>query len=96
MSTAFMELVARQAIAAGVESGGVPEVMKLGPGFLAAGGIVAIDLFETDAGYLVNEVNHSMEFRNSIEPTGVDIPAAIVEFALQTAAESAAVREAQI
>jgi [lysine-biosynthesis-protein LysW]--L-2-aminoadipate ligase len=60
------------------------------------GGIVAIDLFETDAGYLVNEVNHSMEFRNSIEPTGVDIPAAIVEFALQTAAESAAVREAQI
>jgi [lysine-biosynthesis-protein LysW]--L-2-aminoadipate ligase len=60
------------------------------------GGIIAIDLFETDAGYLVNEVNHSMEFRNSIEPTGVDIPAAIVEFALQTAAESAAVREALI
>ena len=60
------------------------------------GGIVAIDLFETDAGYLVNEVNHSMEFRNSIEPTGVDIPAALVDFALQTAAESAAIREAQI
>lgn len=60
------------------------------------GGIVAIDLFETDTGYLVNEVNHSMEFRNSIEPTGVDIPAAIVDFALQTADEGLAVRKAHI
>lgn len=60
------------------------------------GGIVAIDLFETDSGYLVNEVNHSMEFRNSIEPTGVDIPAAIVDFALQTADEGLAVRKAHI
>ncbi len=46
------------------------------------GGIVAIDLFETPAGYLVNEVNYTMEFRNSIEPTGVDIPAKIVDFVL--------------
>ncbi len=60
------------------------------------GGIVAIDLFETEAGYLVNEVNHSMEFRNSIEPTGVDIPAAIVDFALQTADEGAALHEVQL
>jgi [lysine-biosynthesis-protein LysW]--L-2-aminoadipate ligase len=38
------------------------------------GGMLAIDLFETDEGYLVNEVNDTMEFRNSIAPTGVDIP----------------------
>ncbi len=60
------------------------------------GGIVAIDLFETDAGYLVNEVNHSMEFRNSIEPTGVDIPAEVVDFAIRMANENIAVQEAQI
>ena len=60
------------------------------------GGIVAIDLFETDSGYLVNEVNHTMEFRNSIAPTGVDIPTEIADFAIQMANEGAAVREAQI
>ena len=38
------------------------------------GGILAIDLLEDAAGdYVVNEINHTMEFRNSSEPTGVDI-----------------------
>ena len=49
------------------------------------GGIVAIDLFETGNGYLVNEVNYTMEFKNSIEPTGVDIPARIVDYVVNTA-----------
>jgi len=49
------------------------------------GGIVAIDLFETERGLLVNEVNYTMEFRNSIEPTGVDIPARIIDFLLEVA-----------
>ncbi len=44
------------------------------------GGIVAVDLFETDAGYLVNEVNYTMEFRNSIDTTGVNIPKRIVDY----------------
>ena len=44
------------------------------------GGIVAIDLFESADGYLVNEVNYTMEFRNSIEPTGVNIPGKIVDY----------------
>lgn len=43
------------------------------------GGILAVDLFESDRGLLVNEVNYTMEFRNSIEPTGVNIPEKIVE-----------------
>lgn len=47
------------------------------------GGIVAIDLLErADGTLLVNEVNHTMEFRNSIAPTGVDIPARIVAYLL--------------
>lgn len=46
------------------------------------GGILAIDLMETPDGLTVHEVNHTMEFRNSIEPTGVDIPGAIIEYAV--------------
>ncbi len=46
------------------------------------GGMLALDLFETEDGYLVNEINDTMEFRNSIEPTGVDIPGALVEYVL--------------
>lgn len=51
------------------------------------GGIVAADIFETDDGYLVNEVNYTMEFRNSIETTGVDIPARLVDYVLKVARE---------
>ncbi|MEW6742331.1 MAG: lysine biosynthesis protein LysX [Planctomycetota bacterium] len=47
------------------------------------GGILAIDLVETPDGDLrVIEVNHTMEFRNSIAPTGVNIPACIVDYVL--------------
>jgi [lysine-biosynthesis-protein LysW]---L-2-aminoadipate ligase len=47
------------------------------------GGIVAVDLLERENGrLLVNEVNYTMEFRNSIQPTGVDIPGRIVEYLL--------------
>jgi [lysine-biosynthesis-protein LysW]--L-2-aminoadipate ligase len=52
------------------------------------GGLLAIDLLECpNRGMLVSEVNHTMEFRNSIEPTGVDIPARIIEWTLQAARE---------
>ena len=43
------------------------------------GGILAVDLFESPDGLLVNEVNHTMEFKNSISVTGVDIPALVVD-----------------
>ena len=49
------------------------------------GGLLAIDLFETDDGFTVNEVNHTMEFRNSIETTGVNIPARMVDYILDAA-----------
>ncbi len=50
------------------------------------GGVLAIDLLEhPTAGLMVNEVNHTMEFRNSIEPTGVDIPGRVVDWVLQVA-----------
>ena len=46
------------------------------------GGILAVDLFENDGEFSVNEVNYTMEFRNSIETTGVNIPAKVVDFTL--------------
>ena len=49
------------------------------------GGVVAVDLFETDDGLLVNEVNYTMEFKNSIDTTGVNIPAKIVDYVLEQA-----------
>jgi [lysine-biosynthesis-protein LysW]---L-2-aminoadipate ligase len=48
------------------------------------GGVVAIDLLETPEGeLLVNEVNYTMEFRNSIDTTGVNIPGRIIDYVLQ-------------
>jgi [lysine-biosynthesis-protein LysW]--L-2-aminoadipate ligase len=47
------------------------------------GGVVAIDLFESKEGLLVNEVNYTMEFKNSITTTGVNIPAKIVDYVLK-------------
>jgi len=47
------------------------------------GGVVAIDVFETDQGYSINEVNYTMEFRNSIDVTGVNIPGKIVDYVLE-------------
>ena len=49
------------------------------------GGVLAMDLFETEEGLLLNEINHGMEFRNSIEPTGVDIAIKVVDYALSLA-----------
>ena len=51
------------------------------------GGVVAVDLMEHPDGELtVNEVNYTMEFRNSIEPTGVNIPGKIVDYVLRVGA----------
>ena len=47
------------------------------------GGVLAIDLLEHPDGMVVSEVNYTMEFRNSIETTGVDIPARIVDQVLR-------------
>jgi [lysine-biosynthesis-protein LysW]--L-2-aminoadipate ligase len=45
--------------------------------------VLAIDLVEGPTGLQVIEVNYTMEFRNSIETTGVDIPGFIAEYTLR-------------
>ncbi|NLG94446.1 MAG: lysine biosynthesis protein LysX [Acetomicrobium flavidum] len=53
----------------------------------AIGGMMlAVDLFETDSGWLVNEVNGQPEFRSSQEDiTGVDVAGQIVDMAWSAA-----------
>ncbi len=47
------------------------------------GGILAVDVLEdAEHGFLVNEINATMEFRNSIAPTGVDIPGLMLQYVL--------------
>jgi len=46
-------------------------------------GILALDVFETDEGLTINEINHTMEFKNSEEPTGVSISSAIVAYCVE-------------
>jgi [lysine-biosynthesis-protein LysW]--L-2-aminoadipate ligase len=54
------------------------------------GGVVAVDLLErADGQLLIGEVNHTMEFRNSIDVTGVDIPGRIADHVLALARRGA-------
>ncbi|MES2154766.1 MAG: lysine biosynthesis protein LysX [bacterium] len=52
------------------------------------GGVLALDLMEdasAPGGLTVHEINHTMEFKNSVAPTGVDIPGAILDFCMREA-----------
>ena len=50
------------------------------------GGVVALDVFEDDErGLLINEINYTMEFRNSIDTTGVNIPGRVVDYLIGVA-----------
>lgn len=58
----------------------------IGAARAVGGGLVAIDVLEDNDGQLlVNEVNYTMEFRNSIDTTGVNIPGLIVDYTLSAA-----------
>lgn len=49
------------------------------------GGVVAVDVLESSDGLLANEVNYTMEYKNSVSVTGVNIPGRIVDYTLQAA-----------
>jgi len=64
-----------------------PEIEAISAQAAAAvgGGILALDLMESADGLVCHEVNHTMEFKNSVAPTGVDIPAHVIEHAIEVA-----------
>jgi len=62
-----------------------PEIheLSLASAKAVGGGVVAVDLLETQDGQLlVNEVNYTMEFRNSIDTNGVDIPQVVANYVI--------------
>ncbi|MBU1097947.1 MAG: lysine biosynthesis protein LysX [Bacteroidetes bacterium] len=65
-----------------------PEIadLSLAAASAVGGGVLAIDLFENDGQLMVNEVNYTMEFKNSISTTGVNIPGHIVDYVLKIGA----------
>ena len=75
--------------------GGAGEVCPLTPDLediclraaqAVGGGVLAVDILEhPDRGYLVNEINHTMEFHTAQPTTGVDIAGEIVEYVLERA-----------
>ncbi len=76
---------ARGAVASKCEVSNEVAEISLAAAQAVGGGIVAVDLFESDDGLLVNEVNYTMEFRNSIDTTGIDIPAVVVDYVIKRA-----------
>jgi [lysine-biosynthesis-protein LysW]--L-2-aminoadipate ligase len=77
--------------ARGGKASGCPVTPELNKICVAAaksvgGGIVGVDLLEDpERGLLINEVNYTIEFRNSITTTGVDIPQRILDYVLAVA-----------
>jgi [lysine-biosynthesis-protein LysW]---L-2-aminoadipate ligase len=50
------------------------------------GGVLAIDVLEDpERGFLVNEVNHTMEFHTLAPMTGIDVPGIMVDYAIAIA-----------
>jgi len=46
-------------------------------------GILAMDVLETPDGLKINEINHTIEFKNSEKPTGVSISEAVIDYCLE-------------
>ena len=82
---------ARGAKASGVEVTGELRDLSARASEAVGGDVVAVDLFESPESapggrrMLVNEVNHSMEFRNSVDTTGVNIPLLVAKHAVAVA-----------
>lgn len=70
-----------------------PEIdrLSLAAARAVGGGVLAVDILEGADGMVVPEVNYTMEFRNSIDTTGVDIPARIVDYVLRIGVGATAV-----
>jgi len=50
------------------------------------GGVLAVDVIEhPERGYLVNEINHTMEFHTAQPLTGIDVGAVVVDYVVQVA-----------
>jgi len=66
------------------------ESLCLGAARAMGGGVLAIDMIEhLERGYLINEVNHTMEFHTMQPLSGIDIAGEIVDYAISLVKERA-------
>jgi len=49
------------------------------------GGAFGVDLMEADSGFVVHEVNHTTEFKNTVRVTHIDIPKLLLEYTIRQA-----------
>lgn len=47
------------------------------------GGVFGVDLMETPNGYVIHELNHTTEYRNTVAATGIDVPGAIIDYLIE-------------
>ncbi|MCX8169755.1 MAG: lysine biosynthesis protein LysX, partial [Candidatus Methanomethyliaceae archaeon] len=47
------------------------------------GGVFGVDMMESENGYVVHEINATVEFRNTVPATGVDIPGMIIDYVIK-------------
>ncbi|MEF8773618.1 MAG: lysine biosynthesis protein LysX [Halobacteriales archaeon] len=78
---------ARGADTAPFELDGEAEAIVAAASEAIGGGLLGVDLMETDDGYLCHEVNPTVEFAALDETVDVDVPAAIVDWLETVAAE---------
>ncbi len=84
---------ARGATAQGIELTDELRDLSIRAAMATGADIAAVDLLECPSqGLLVNELNHSMEFRNSIETTGVNIAEHVARHAAEIAETHMATR----
>lgn len=82
-SSHWITNTARGAVATGCPVTDEIASLSVAAAHAVGGGVLAVDLFESTEGLLVNEVNYTMEFRNSIDTTGVNIPERVVTYVLE-------------
>jgi len=64
------------------------ESLCLGAAQAMGGGVLAVDLIEhSERGYLINEINHTMEFHTMQPLSGVDVAGEIVDYTMNMARE---------
>lgn len=69
------------------------DALCLAAAHAVGGGVLAIDVLEdSQRGYLVDEVNHTMEFHTTAPVTGVDIPGLIADYTVAVARGQIALR----
>ena len=82
-SSHWITNTARGAVASGCPVTDEVASLSVAAAHAVGGGVLAVDLFESTEGLLVNEVNYTMEFRNSIDTTGINIPERVVTYVLE-------------